>query len=450
MLIFACLQPIVLRAQTDNKPTTRVLFMFDASFSMFGTWKTGIKIDIAKRLLSQFLDSLQGRDHLQIALRVYGAQYALEPVRNCHDTKLMVPFGGDNIPAIKKAIDNIEPKGTTPIAYSLEQCGNDFPPRDNCRNIVILITDGIEECDGDPCAVSLALQKKGIILKPFIIGIGANEDFGKAFDCVGTFYQVTNEANFTNILNIVISQALDNTTAQVNLLDIKGKPTETNTDMTFYDQVSGQIKYNYIHTINARGNPDTIPLDPLVKYHLVVHTIPEVEKSDITLTPGKHNIIALDAPQGYLYLAIDGYNNYNVLQTIVRKKSDMNTLNIQAFNTSEKYIVGKYDLEILTLPRTYINDVKISESTTTTVQIPQAGSVTILKPSAGPGSIYLENNGTLAWVCNLIENQTQQTIVLQPGHYRLEFRAREATQCIYSIEKTFKIDSGSSTQVQLY
>ena len=453
LIIFGCLSPIALSAQNnspDNKPTTRVLFMFDCSQSMFGTWMTGIKIDIAKRLLSDFLDSLKGRDHLQIALRVYGADYALEPVRNCKDTRLMVPFGGDNIDAIKKVINSLVPKGTTPIAYSLGQCANDFPPCDNCRNIVILITDGIEECDGDPCAVSQALQKKGIILKPFIIGIGANEDFGKAFDCVGKFYEVKNEANFTNILNVVISQALNNTTAQVNLLDIKGKATETNTDMTFYDQVSGQIKYNFMHTINDSGHPDTIPLDPLITYHLVVHTIPEVEKSNITLTPGKHNIIALNAPQGYLYLAIDGYNNYNLLQAIVRQKDSMNTLNVQPFNTTEKYIVGKYDLEILTLPRTYIYDVKVSESTTTTVQIPQAGSVTILKPSVGPGSIYLEDGNNLTWVCNLIENLTQQTITLQPGHYRVEFRSRDVTQCIYSIEKKFQIASGSSVQVQLY
>ena len=36
---------------------------------------------------------------------------------------------------------------------------------------MILITDGIEECGGDH-AISIALQKKGIVLKPFVIGVG--------------------------------------------------------------------------------------------------------------------------------------------------------------------------------------------------------------------------------------------------------------------------------------
>ena len=44
----------------------------------------------------------------------------------------------------------IRAKGTTPIAKSLEEAAADFPI-DNSRNIVILITDGKEECGMDPC-----------------------------------------------------------------------------------------------------------------------------------------------------------------------------------------------------------------------------------------------------------------------------------------------------------
>ncbi|MBK9638483.1 MAG: hypothetical protein IPO63_11975 [Bacteroidetes bacterium] len=50
-------------------------------------------------------------------------------------------------------MEEISPSGTTPIARSLEECGGDFP-KSQARNIIILITDGIEECNGDPCAVS--------------------------------------------------------------------------------------------------------------------------------------------------------------------------------------------------------------------------------------------------------------------------------------------------------
>src|ERR1035437_1423825 len=131
----------------QTKTLTRIEFVFDASFSMFGQWQSGMKMDIAKKMLTEFLDSIKNVDNLEIAFRVYGHQYGLRPERNCQDTKLEVPFGKNNVTAIKNKLKQIVPKGTTPIAYSLEQCGGDFPTASNAnvRNIIILITDGIEE-----------------------------------------------------------------------------------------------------------------------------------------------------------------------------------------------------------------------------------------------------------------------------------------------------------------
>ncbi len=167
-----------------NQPLTRILFVFDASYSMFGQWQSGMKMDLAKKLLSEFLDSIDGsNENLELAFRPYGHQVPLRPERSCTDTKLEVPFGKNNIQAIKNKLKMINPKGTTPIAYTLEQCGDDFPTKSSksVKNIIILITDGIEECDGDPCAVSLALQKKGIVLKPFVIGIGLDQSYINSF-----------------------------------------------------------------------------------------------------------------------------------------------------------------------------------------------------------------------------------------------------------------------------
>ena len=434
--------------QQPNQPLTRILFVFDASFSMFGQWQSGMKMDLAKKLLVEFLDSIDGTPNLEIALRPYGHQVPLRPQRSCTDTKLEVPFGKNNALAIKNKLKTIVPKGTTPIAYTLEQCANDFPTKStrSVKNIVILITDGIEECDGDPCAVSLALQSKGITLKPFVIGIGLDQSYINSFGCIGKFYDASSEANFKNILKIVISQALNNTTTQVNLNDQVGRPTETDVNMTFYDETTNNIRYNYIHTINHKGVPDTIIIDPIGTYKMVVHTIPPVEKTGIELIPGKHNIIAVDAPQGFLHLKTVGNEKINC---IVRKNKEMETLNIQQINTKEKYIVGKYDLEILTLPRIKLDKVDIAQSKTTSIEIPQSGNVTIAKPSEGPGSIYLEENNKLTWVCNLTDNLTTETIVLQPGYYRVEYRPKNAKESIYTIEQSFKIKSGNSTAVSL-
>lgn len=436
----------------NEAPLTRILFIYDASNSMNGQWQSGNKHQIAQRLLNQSLDSLRGVPNLEVGLRVYGHQKYYKNGQDCEDTKLEVPFAPDNFDKIASTLKGIEPKGTTLIAYSLEQAAYDFPQYDGkVRNVIILITDGLEECDGDPCAVSLALQEKGIILKPFVIGVGLNVQFTNPFECVGTYYDAADEVTFTNVINIVISQAMNSTTAQVNLLDVNGQPNETNVNMTFYDHNTKAIHYNYVHTINHRGNPDTLPLDVVPTYDLVVHTIPQVRKDSIILTAGIHNIIAVDAPQGKLELKMSGNNTAAELKgmhAIVRQNDKCETLNIQDFERTEKYLIGTYDLEIPTLPRTYIDNVKITQSHTTTVEIPKAGVATFLSTSFGYGSIYKVNAGKLEWVYNFRENSTRETIHLQPGNYVAIWRPQTAKESIFTIEKPFEIKSGGSTQIK--
>jgi Ca-activated chloride channel family protein len=432
-------------------PNTRILFIFDASQSMMAFWESDRKITVARKVLINIIDSLEHLDNLQMALRVYGHQSPVPP-QDCSDTRLEVPFGKNNAPQIRQKLRFVNPKGTTPIAGSLLAGAADFPADcDDCRNIIILITDGIEACDGDPCEVSLELQKKGIVLRPFVIGIGIDEGFRKTFECIGHYYNAADEERFSEVMEVVISQALNSTTAQVNLLDIKGNPTETNVNMTFYDRHSGRILYNYIHTMNNRGVPDTLVLDHLVDYKMRVHTIPPVDVDNFNVYLGKHTVIAADCPQGTLEVRVEGSSQYRGLQYIVRKSGDLNTLNVQEINKSEKYIVGRYDLEMPILPRLYIDDVKISQSTTTTVTIPRPGIVNLLKSASGYGSIYLRKAmNEEEWVVNLNPELKNETLVLQPGKYRVVFRAVNARQVLFTINKNFEIKSGGSVVVNLY
>lgn len=435
----------------DANTITRILFIFDDSFSMYGGWGSGTKIDISKKLMGEFLDSLKNTPKLQVALRCYGHQTPFRPNRNCQDSKLEVPFDAalTNCKKIKDRINKLQPMGTTPIAYSLGESANDFPPCDNCRNLVILITDGIEECDGDPCAVSLALQKKGVFLRPFIIGVGLDVKFADVFGCMGKFYDVSNEANFKQVMKLVFIEALSQTTVQVNLLDTYKKPSETDVTMTFYNQKTGAVMYNYLHTLNHRGNPDTLVLDPDVIYKMVVHTIPPQVKENIVLQKGKHNTVSLDAPQGFLNVQTETINMYKSLSYMVRKSGEMNTLNVQEVGSTEKYITGKYDLEILTLPRIKLQDIEIKQSSTNTIKIKAAGIFSVNKGGIGYGSIYVENGKKLEWVCNLNEQQAE-VFYLQPGNYRVEFRLKTQLESENTVEKKFKIESNQTTAISLF
>ena len=430
------------------KPLTRILFVFDASQSMYGRWQSDTKFNIATKLFSNLLDSLKNVKNLQMALRVYGHQKQFPP-QDCNDTRLEVPFSPDNVARIKHILKTITPKGTTPIAHSLELTVNDFPPCDNCRNIVILITDGLEECGGDPCLVSHDLQKKGIVLKPFIIGIGKN--FKSAFECVGTYFDATNEKEFRSALNVIITRALNPTTTQVNLLDIYYKPTETNVNMTFYDNVSGKVKYNFIHCQNTKGVPDTLEIDPLLTYNIVVHTIPPVRKDSVKLTPGIHNVIGIDAPQGFLIFKSGTNSTIKNLPCIIRKSGESEVINVQDFDQTEKYMIGSYDIDILCLPRINVKNVIIAQSHTTTVDIPLPGIAVIQKTTNGYGSLYIEAKDQLTWIYNLKDNpQQQENLYLQPGNYRVVFRSKFANKASYTVEKSFEVIPGQTTNIKLY
>jgi Ca-activated chloride channel family protein len=432
-----------------KKPITRMLFIFDASYSMNLNWEKQKKITVARNILINLIDSLERVPNVELALRVYGHQKPVPP-KDCSDTKLEVPFEKGNASKIRQKLRFIEPMGTTPLAYSLSLASKDFGNTTDYRNIIILISDGVEACDGDPCAVAHELQSKGIALKPFIIGIGIEEDFNKSFDCIGRFYNAKKEEQLKNVLNIVVNQALNSTTAQINLLDINGKPNETDVNMSFYDYYSGKPKHNYMHTINNLGNPDTLVLDPLVTYRLVVNTIPPVQKDSFKVKEGTHNIISLKAPQGNLIVRGEG-SKLKDLAFIVRKAGESTSLNYQIINQTEKYLVGKYDIEIPVFPKIKVNNIEIKQSTTTSISIPQPGFVTFLMTSQGIGSIYLrEPNKPLQWVCNLNVALKNETIYLQPGSYMLVYRPLNAKQILYTVTRSFEVESGKSNLVQLF
>ena len=451
LLITGLFISVPVKGQVENQGgfiNTRILFVFDASQSMAGYWESDQKINIARNFLIEIVDSLQELKNVQMALRVYGHQSPVPP-QKCDDTKLEVPFNINNAVQIRQKLKYLIPKGTTPIAFSLEKAAGDFPPCPDCRNIIILITDGIEACEGDPCAVSRKLQNMGITLKPFIIGIGIDPEFKKSFDCVGYYYNAANEMKFREVLEIVITQVLNTTTAQVNLLDEDGRPTETDVNMTFYDATSGKIKHNIIHTLNHRGNPDTLYLDPLLTYRIVIHTLPPIIIDTAWVTAGKHTTIAASAPQGYLELKSMGRIEYSDLQAIVRENGKMETLNFQKINEKEKYIVGKYDIEIPTLPKILLEDTEILQSHTTIVEIPRPGIVTFLTYSSGFGSIYIDKEDDMEWIINLDPDQKNQSLVILPGNYIVVYRSRSSKSVMNTVIKEFTVSSGTSIAIDL-
>src|SRR5688572_30583277 len=259
---------------------TRILFLFDGSGSMLEPWgkPNQTKISIAKTILTQIVDSLRQNEKLELGLRIYGHRSPRE-INNCKDTQLEVPFKAKNHSIIIEKLREVKPKGVTPITYSLEQAANDFPASPGYRNIVILITDGIESCGGDLCATSLALQKKGVFLRPYIIGLGLQTE--KSLECAGKYIDADTPGKFNDVLNEAIETSFAKTTVTIELLDANNRPTETNVNVSFRNSVTGASMYDFVHYRDRQGQPDTVQIDPVMDYDVVINTIPPVQKSNI-------------------------------------------------------------------------------------------------------------------------------------------------------------------------
>lgn len=429
---------------------TRILFLLDASGSMLAKWEGSDRMTVAKELLTKLVDSLATYSDLELALRVYGHLPSATKA-DCENTRLEVPFAAQNREQIKQKIAQLVPRGNTPITYSMLQAAGDFPADKKTRNVLILITDGQESCGGNPCQTSQALQQKGVFLRPFIVGIGTNREDDQQLNCIGQYFNASDISTFRNVLATIVAQTLAKTTVSVALTDASGKAQETNVNLTFTNALSGAPEYNYVHFLNGQQMPDVLEIDALLPYHLQVNTLPPVTVPDLPIVPGRHNHVTVQAPQGVLDLKQDGPDAYGGLQAVVREAGKTQTLHVQPFGRSQKYLAGLYDIEILTLPRIYLPKVAVKQGQTTPVRIPPPGQLSIPSELQGFGTIYaLDEQGRQRWVYQLPEQNSRISLPLQPGLYRLVFRSKAAQGSRFTDVQNFEIRSGATTTLKLF
>ncbi|MBL0050053.1 MAG: hypothetical protein IPP29_00270 [Bacteroidetes bacterium] len=93
---------------------------------MMAQWQSGNKYDVATKLLSHVVDSLQDIPNLQTALRMYGHTKKFPP-QDCDDTRLEVPFGYRNGYKIKGKLKDLNPAAPHPLPYRSKHVATIFP-----------------------------------------------------------------------------------------------------------------------------------------------------------------------------------------------------------------------------------------------------------------------------------------------------------------------------------
>jgi Ca-activated chloride channel family protein len=401
-----------------------VLFVVDASSSMLKSWGVDDKWTIAEKSLLKIADSLlQQNDKLTFGLRVYGHQ-SLPISNDCKDTELKLPIAKNTLAQLTDKLISVKPKGITPLSFTLEQTKSDFAGLEGQKNILILITDGSESCEGDPCAILEILLDKQVIVKPVIIGLDIDIETLKEYHCIKDVFNPHTAEEFQRNVMQVVQQAIYYTTCQVELIDENQKPLQTNIPMLFYSNESTP-DYIFYHKLDEKNKPDTILVEPSAVYTVVIQTIPPVIKENVKLSSNKHNIIRIEAPT--CSLSINAYLNEDQTKLIPEIPYFIKESKSKAYcyrtetNRSQEYLFGTYDIDILTLPITQLQNVVLN-TIAKEIKIPAPGKLSVNAKFPIHAALFTEINNRLVNIYTFPANSSQEILDLQPGFYSLVYR----------------------------
>ena len=179
--------PAAATAATANQ--VNVELILDSSGSMAEEIAPGqTRIDAAKNALHEVINILPEREGINVGFRVYGHEgnnTQSGRAVSCQSTALREPIDGVNKDALRTEVDAFEPVGWTPIALSLNEAANDFPPAaDNVKNAVVLVTDGLETCGGNPCTASRNLVNGDGHVVTHVIGFALSDEERANLQCI--------------------------------------------------------------------------------------------------------------------------------------------------------------------------------------------------------------------------------------------------------------------------
>jgi len=162
----------------------RLDVIIDVSNSMWGQIGGRPKIALAREALQGALRDLP--PDVAIGLRAYGHRVNVEDKEaGCADTeRLLVPAAG-NGPTIIDLVNGLTPRGQTPIAKSLQEAGADLREEGGVGT-VLLVSDGVESCGGDPVAVASDLRASGLDIVLHTVGLGVTNEDAEALAALAT------------------------------------------------------------------------------------------------------------------------------------------------------------------------------------------------------------------------------------------------------------------------
>lgn len=225
LAVFLCLFCVVSLLHAQSKTPSPIIFIYDASGSMWGQMEGKTKMQIATEVLSTSVNKLP--DNQKIGLVAYGHRKK----GDCKDVEFLVEMTNGNKAEINSELKKIKPLGMTPLAYSATQV-IDRLRATKTKATIILVTDGIESCNGNICNVVQAAKKEGIDFRLHIIGFGLKAGETEQLKCAadagdGQYYDAADASVLGEVLNEATSETIDNPAGNFSVYATKnGKPVD--------------------------------------------------------------------------------------------------------------------------------------------------------------------------------------------------------------------------------
>ncbi|MCA9807314.1 MAG: VWA domain-containing protein [Cyanobacteria bacterium HKST-UBA06] len=204
-------QPIRQWVQGESVPNAQnIIIILDASESMNDEINGVPKMTLAKQAIMQTLGNLP--PNVRVGLRVYGHQVVSRGLfssggKNCQQTELIIPLGFNNRQEINQRVQSIQAVGMTPISLALMRSVSQDFYNSPGENMIILVSDGRETCDANPCDVALSLARSNVKVRVNSVGFGIKDPVAQdQLRCVaaatkGRFYDAQTAAQLADGLN---------------------------------------------------------------------------------------------------------------------------------------------------------------------------------------------------------------------------------------------------------
>jgi Ca-activated chloride channel family protein len=309
LLVFITFSVLCLTNATGSTAgPTHMVMILDGSGSMWGQIEGTAKITIAKEVMIELIDDLPG--DLNVGLTAYGHRRE----GDCRDVEQLTLPGPVDKARLKALVNGISPRGKTPIAFSLTETAGELKSFEGER-VIVLVTDGIESCDGEPCQVARELAEAGVVTRIHIVGFDLTEEAMTQLGCIavpsgGLVVGASNAGELKEALGEVVKAATGRNLV-IHVKDGAGKPLYAQVRILANgNEVAAQSNVNPRFSLPAGSYTiEATHIDTRQSITLPDIQVPEgrVVEKDVVFADGTIRIEAVNDAGETLYVSATAY-----------------------------------------------------------------------------------------------------------------------------------------------